>query len=70
MPFRFNRRVSIIPGLRFNIGKRGVSLSEGVRGANVTVGTRGIRTSLGIPGTGARWYSQTRWGGGRRALTK
>jgi Protein of unknown function (DUF4236) len=52
MPFRFNRRIAIVPGLRVNLGKRGVSLTEGVPGAHVTLGTRGGRTSLGIPGTG------------------
>ena len=29
--FRFSRRVSIIPGLRVNLGKRGASLSIGHR---------------------------------------
>ena len=69
MPFRFNRRVNIIPGLRINLGKRGVSLTEGVPGAHVTLGTRGLRTSLGIPGSGLSWFSQTRWPRGRRRLS-
>lgn len=66
MPFRFQRRFTIAPGFRVNLGKRGVSLSEGVRGANLTVGTRGIRTSLSLPGTGLGWFTQSRWGRGRR----
>ena len=53
--------------LRVNLGKRGVSVSEGIRGANVTLGTRGVRMSLGLPGTGFGWYTQSRWPRGRRA---
>ena len=36
--FRFQRRIGIGPGLRLNIAKRSVSLSEGVPGAHVTLG--------------------------------
>jgi hypothetical protein len=33
MPLRFSRRLSIVPGLRVNLSKRGASLSVGHRGA-------------------------------------
>nr|BDD45869.1 hypothetical protein 18 [Desulfobulbaceae bacterium] len=52
MAIRFRRTMKIAPGVRVNVGKRGVSLSGGVRGANVTVGKTGVRTTAGIPGTG------------------
>lgn len=55
MPLRFTRRVSIIPGLRVNLGKHGASVSIGHRGAWYTVGPRGRRATLGIPGTGLYW---------------
>lgn len=55
MGFRFRRTIKIIPGLRLNVGKRGVSASVGVRGAHVTVGKGGTRHTVGIPGTGASW---------------
>lgn len=42
MAFRFRRTVSIFPGVRINLGKRGVSVSAGVRGANVTLGRNGL----------------------------
>ncbi len=55
MVFRFRRTISLIPGIRLNIGKRGVSLSAGVRGARMTLSGRGARTTFGIPGTGMSW---------------
>jgi hypothetical protein len=55
MGFRFSRRISIIPGLRVNLGKRGASLSIGHRGAWYTVGPHGRRVTVGLPGTGLYW---------------
>jgi Protein of unknown function (DUF4236) len=52
MGFRFNRRVSILPGLRFNFGKTGASVSVGRRGAWLTFGRRGTQATVGLPGTG------------------
>jgi hypothetical protein len=36
--FRFRRSLRILPGIRLNIGKPGVSTSIGVRGAHVIIG--------------------------------
>jgi len=55
MPLRFTRRFSVIPGLRLNLSKSGVSASIGHRGAWYTVGPRGRRATLGVPGTGLYW---------------
>jgi hypothetical protein len=52
MGWRFRRSVKILPGIRLNFGKRGVSTSIGVRGAHVTVGKIGTRTTVGLPGSG------------------
>jgi hypothetical protein len=52
MGFRFRRSFKVVPGIRINLGKRGVSVSAGVRGAHVTLGPTGTRTTVGIPGTG------------------
>jgi len=52
MGFRFNKRISILPGVRVNLGLSGASLSVGPRGASVTVGKRGIFGNVGLPGTG------------------
>jgi hypothetical protein len=61
MPFRFNRRFGLLPGVRLNLSKSGASVSLGVRGAHVTLGRRGIRTTLGLPGTGLSWTEQSPW---------
>jgi hypothetical protein len=50
--FRFRRSIRILPFLRLNIGKRGVSTSIGVRGAHITVGHGKVRETVGLPGTG------------------
>ncbi len=52
MAFRFRRSVRLIPGVRVNLGKRGISLSGGMRGANVTLGRGGLYANAGVPGTG------------------
>jgi len=52
---RFSRRLSIIPGLRLNLGAHGASVSIGHRGLWYTIGPRGRRVTLGIPGTGVYW---------------
>src|SRR6266404_9708386 len=49
---RFRRSIRILPGIRLNFGKRGVSTSIGVRGAHITVGHGKVRTTVGLPGTG------------------
>ena len=52
MGFRFRRSIRIVPGIRLNIGKRGVSTSIGVRGAHITLGHGQVRETVGLPGTG------------------
>ena len=53
MGLRFRKIFSIIPGVRLNVSKSGVSTSLGGHGATVNVGTSGKRTvTVGIPGTG------------------
>jgi uncharacterized protein DUF4236/SH3 domain-containing protein len=50
--FRFRRSIKILPGVRWNIGKKSTSVSLGGRGLTYTIGTKGSRTTVGIPGTG------------------
>ena len=53
MGWRYQRRKTLLPGVRLNIGKRGpTSLSFGRRGARVAIGKRGIQTTLSLLGTG------------------
>ncbi|QJQ97791.1 DUF4236 domain-containing protein [Halomonas sp. PGE1] len=52
MGFRFQRRITLAPGIRLNLSKRGLGLSVGPRGASLSVGPRGVHGHAGIPGTG------------------
>jgi hypothetical protein len=52
MGFRFRRSIRLLPGVRLNFSKGGVSASVGKRGATVNVGKRGVRATVGLPGTG------------------
>ena len=52
MGIRFRKTIKILPGLRFNLSRTGISTSLGPKGA--TVNLRGGKRSLttGLPGTG------------------
>jgi hypothetical protein len=53
MGLRFQKRITILPGVHLNLSKTGVSFSLGGHGATINAGTQGQRTvTLGIPGTG------------------
>ena len=58
MGFRFQKRISILPGLRINLSKSGASASIGPRGADVNIGRDGVTTNAGIPGTGLSYRSK------------
>jgi hypothetical protein len=60
MSLRIWKRINLIPGVRANISKRGLSLSLGHRGFWYTLGSHGHRVTAGIPGTGIYWTEQTR----------
>ncbi len=55
MTFRFRRTVKLLPGVRLNITKCGISTSVGVPGARVTLSKRGVSRTFGIPGSGMFW---------------
>jgi hypothetical protein len=56
--FRFRQSIRLAPGIRLNIGKRGLSTSLGGRGAHVTLG-RNIRATVSAPGTGLSYTATT-----------
>lgn len=60
MGLRFRKSISIIPGVKLNFGKTGMSVSTGVPGFRKTYHTSGrVTTSIGIPGTGL-YYVDTK----------
>ncbi len=58
MAFRFRNTIRLAPGVRLNLGKRGISLSAGVRGASVTLGKNGLWGNAGAPGTGLSYRTR------------
>lgn len=59
MGWRFRKSIKLAPGIKINIGKKGISsLSVGPRGAHINAGKNGTSLSTGIPGTGL--YNVTR----------
>jgi hypothetical protein len=52
MSLRFQRRMTLFPGVRLNFSARGISTTIGVPGASVNVGLNGATLNLGVPGTG------------------
>jgi hypothetical protein len=66
MSLRFRRSISIIPGVRLNFSRSGLSTSIGPRGASMTIGPRGVYTNVGIPGTGISY--RERVGGGNTGV--
>ena len=53
MGLRYRKSISILPGVRLNMGLNSMSISAGVPGFRKTISTTGrVTTSVGIPGTG------------------
>lgn len=50
--FRFRKTFSVLPGVKFNLSKTGVSTSVGGKGATLNVGHGKKMVTLGVPGTG------------------
>ena len=63
MGFRFQNRISILPGVRINLSKSGASASLGPRGADVNIGRDGVTANAGIPGTGLSYREKVGRGG-------
>src|SRR4051812_17972808 len=55
MGFRFRKGMSIIPGVKLNISKTGLSVSLGQKGMTYNIGRKGTRTTVGLPGSGASY---------------
>ena len=62
MGLRFRKYISIIPGIRLNLSKSGVSASLGKPGATLNFSSRGTRATVGLPGTGVSYSEASRPG--------
>ncbi|USN15317.1 protein of unknown function (DUF4236) [Brevundimonas phage vB_BpoS-Kikimora] len=58
--FRFRKTFKLLPGVRLNVSKTGVSTSVGPRGMTTNFSRRGIRTTLSWLGTGLAYVFS--WG--------
>ncbi|USE84347.1 DUF4236 domain-containing protein [Acinetobacter tibetensis] len=53
MGLNFRKSFKIAPGVRLNVGKKGVSsVSIGGKGARVSISKKGTRSTVSAPGTG------------------
>lgn len=52
MAWSYRKRIKIIPGVRLNISKSGISTSIGVKGASMTFGRNGTYLNTSIPALG------------------
>lgn len=64
---RFRKSIKIMPGVRVNLSKSGVSTSIGGRGTTLNVNKRGVRSTLSVPGTGLSWASTSGWSESQRS---
>lgn len=55
MGWRFRRSFSVVPGLRLNLSKSGLSASIGGAPFTLNVGPRGVMGTASIPGTGVSY---------------
>jgi Protein of unknown function (DUF4236)/Putative peptidoglycan binding domain len=58
MGFRFHRSVKLLPGVRLNFSRSGLSTTVGMRGASVNFGRLGTYLNTGIPGSGLSWRTR------------
>lgn len=55
---RFSKRITLLPGLRLNLGKRGISTTIGPRGLSLGIGRQGVFGNLGLRGTGLSYRTK------------
>jgi len=59
MAWRFHKSFKRLPGIRLNLGKKGISsLSVGPRGAKLNISNKGTQLTTSIPGTGISHTTQ------------
>lgn len=64
MGWRFRRSVKVLPGVRLNVSKSGISTSIGGPGATLNIGPKGTRQTVGLPGSGVSYSTFTPKGQG------
>lgn len=58
MGIRFRKSIKVAPGVRVNVGKKGVGVSVGGKGFTKSINSSGrVTTSMSVPGTGISYVS-------------
>ena len=52
MPTRFRRSFNILPGVKVNLSKGGISFTVGTKGYHLNFSRRGVQQTVGLPGSG------------------
>ena len=52
MSWKFRKRISVFPGFKINLSRRGMSATVGIKGFSLNIGKNGTYLNTGIPGTG------------------
>ena len=60
MGFRFQKRLRILPGVRLNLSKSGISTSFGAKGLTINLRNDNVKTTVGVPGTGLSYSATTK----------
>lgn len=59
MGFRFRKSIKLLPGVKLNLTKKGISsVSLGKKGSTVNINKNGAKITLGIPGTGLSYETK------------
>ncbi|MGB7598310.1 MAG: DUF4236 domain-containing protein [Gallionella sp.] len=59
MGFIYRKRIKLLPGVRLNLSRHGISTSIGTRGATVNISGDRTRASVGIAGSGISYRTQS-----------
>ena len=70
MPIRFRKTFKILPGVKINVSKHGISTTVGPRGIHLTFNRYGVRQSVGLPGSGLSESSYIVGGGQQNEAEK
>jgi hypothetical protein len=52
MPIRFRRTIKILPGVKLNLSKGGMSVTVGPKGYHLNFGKKGVQQTIDLPGVG------------------
>lgn len=67
MGIRFRKSLRVMPGVKVNVSRSGLSTSIGGPGASINLGSRGARANVGLPGTGLSYNTPLGSGSGANA---